>query len=67
MTLLAIPIFDHAHPKTFCSTLAYVNFYQDAKNHAISLFCSGDMADEIILQFDWLITFWPISQEQKFS
>ena len=26
----------------------------------------GDMVDLKILQFDWLRTFWPISQEQKF-
>ena len=44
-----------------------MNLYQHAKNQAISLICSGDMVDWKILQFDWLRTFWPISQESEFS
>ena len=51
----------------FDQLLAYVNLYQHAQNQAISLICSGDMIDTKILQFDWLRTFRPISQEQNFS
>ena len=46
--------------------LIYVNLYQHKKK-ATSLICSGDMVDCKIVQSDWLRTFWPISQEQKFS
>ena len=53
--------------KIFDQLLAYVNLYQHAQNQAISLICSGDMIDTKILQFDWLRTFRPISQEQNFS
>ena len=45
MTRLAIPISDHAHPKICDQLLIHVNLYQHAKNHAISLICSGDMTD----------------------
>ena len=34
---------------------------------AISLISSVDIVDKNILQSDWLKTFWPTSQEQKFS
>ena len=37
------------------------------KNQAISLISSGDMVDKKFLKSDWLRTFWPIFQEQKFS
>ena len=53
--------------KCFDQLLVYVNLHQHAKNTAISLISSGDMVDKKILQSDWLTTFWPISQEQKFS
>ena len=53
--------------KQFDQLLIYVNLYQHAQNQAISLIGSGDMVDYKILQSDWLRTFWPISQEQKFS
>ena len=58
---LATPIQTFSDP-----LLIYVNLYQHAKNQAISLIYSGDMVDQKILQFDWLRTFWPISQEQNF-
>ena len=44
-----------------------MNFHQHQKNQTISLTCSGDMVDWKILKSDWLKTFWPISQEQRFS
>ena len=47
--------------------LTYLNLHQHAKNQAISLICSGDMVGWKILQFDWLRTLHPTSQEQKFS
>ena len=53
--------------KSFEQILVYVKLYQHAKNQAISLICSRDMVDKKILQSDWLKTFWPISQEQRFS
>ena len=31
------------------------------------MICSGDMVDEKIQQSDWLQTFWPIFQQQRFS
>ena len=65
---------DWAHPfltiptkKYFDQLLIYVNLYQHTKNQAISLICSGNMLDWKILQSDWLKTFWPVSQELKFS
>ena len=42
---LATPISDYAHPKLFGQILIYVNLHQHAKDHAISLICSGDMID----------------------
>ena len=53
--------------KYFDQLLVYVNLHQQAKNQTISLICSGDVVDKKILQSDCLKTFWPISQEQKFS
>ena len=53
--------------KLFDQLLIYVNLYQHAKNQAILFIFSGDMIDCKILQSDWLKTFLPISQEQKFS
>ena len=44
-----------------------MSFYQQAKHQAISVICSGDIINLKILQCDWLRTFWPISQEPKFS
>ena len=46
--------------------LINVNLYQCAKNHTISWICSADMANQKVLYSNWLRTFWPISQEQKF-
>ena len=37
------------------------------KNQAISVICSRNIVDFIILQSDWLRIFWTISQEQKLS
>ena len=53
--------------KCFDQILIYVILYQHAKNQAISLIYSRDMVDQKIMQSDWLRTFRPISQEQKFS
>ena len=36
---------DQADPKFFDQLLIYVNLYQHLKNQAISLTCSGNMAD----------------------
>ena len=47
----------------FDQLLTYVNLCQHAKNQANSLVCSGGMADQKILQFDRLRTFWPIAQK----
>ena len=44
-----------------------MDLYQYAKNQVISLFCSRDIFDQKILQFDWPRTFWSISQEPDFS
>ena len=43
-----------------------MQFYQHAKDQAISLICSGDMVDQKSLKSGCLRTFWPISQEQNF-
>ena len=53
--------------KIFDQLLIFVNLYQHPKNDAASLICSGEMVDLKILQFDWLRTFWYMSQEQAFS
>ena len=45
--------------KFFDKLLIYVDLHQHAKNQVFS--------HSKILQSDWLRTFWPISQEQKFS
>ena len=59
---------DQTHPfltmpyqKIFNQLLIFVSLYQQAKNETISLFWSRE-----ILQSDWLIVFWPISQEKDF-
>ena len=44
-----------------------MNFYQHAKNEAVSSICSGEIGHLNILQSDYLGGFWPISQEQGFS
>ena len=53
--------------KIFDQLLIFVNLYQHAKNADVSSICSGEIVDFKILQSDWLITFWQISQELKFS
>ena len=44
-----------------------MNLQQYAKNQAFSSFYSRDIVDLKILQSDWSIAFWPISQEPDFS
>ena len=44
-----------------------MNLYQHAKNQAFSLFCSRNIVDLKILQFDSPRAFWSISQEPEFS
>ena len=41
--------------------------HQHAKNQAFSSFCSRDIVNLKILQFNWPGTFWPIPQEPDFS
>ena len=53
-------------PKSFHQLFIFVNLYQIAKNHAISLISSGYRVDLKILQSDWRRVFWPIYQEQDF-
>ena len=62
-----MPIFDHAQLKIVSQLVIFVNFYQHAKNEAVSSICSGEIGHLKILQPDWLGGFWPISQEQDFS
>ena len=52
------PFLTMSTQKIFDQLLIYVNLYKYAKNQAI---CPA------VLQSDWLRTFWPKSQEQKFS
>ena len=44
-----------------------MNFYQHAKNQAVSSTCFGDMANIEMLESDCLRTFWPISKELDIS
>ena len=44
-----------------------MNFYQLAKNEAVSSICSGEIVHLKVLQADWLRAFWPITQEQDLS
>ena len=53
--------------KKFDKLLIFANLNQVAKNEAVSLTCSGEIADLTILQSDWLNVFWPLSKEQDFS
>ena len=66
VTGVGMPIFDHAQPKKIQQALIFMNFVQYAKNQAISSICSGDMADIKMVQYDWLKTFWYLSQELDF-
>ena len=42
--------------KNFNKLLIFTNFYQYAKNQAISLICSGDVADIKMVQYENLTT-----------
>ena len=53
--------------KVYIQILIFVNLYQHAKNDAVSSICSGEMIDLKILQTEWLVAFWLLSQEQDFS
>ena len=44
-----------------------MNLYQQAKDQAFPSFCSRDIVDLKILQSDWPIAFWRVSQEPDFS
>ena len=44
-----------------------MNLCKYVKNKAVSSYCSGDIVDLKILQFDWSKTFRLISQELDFS
>ena len=59
--LLAMPtpIFDQ--------NVIFLNFYQHAKNQALSSVCSTIIVDLKSLQSDWLRALRPISQEKDFS
>ena len=68
MTRLAIPIFDQVHPKNFWTNFWFLWIYINMQK--ISLFRWFVLEIWLIkkiLQFDWLRTFWTISQEQKCS
>ena len=43
-----------------------MNFYQHAKNQALSPLFSRDLVDFKILQSDWPRAFWSISQEPDY-
>ena len=47
--------------------LIFVNFYQLARNEAVSSICSREIVHLKILLSDWLKAFWPVSQEQDLS
>ena len=47
--------------------LIFVNFYQLARNKAVSSICSREIVHLKILLSDWLRIFWPVSQEQDLS
>ena len=40
--ILTSPIFGHSHQKIINQNLSFLNWYEHAKNHAISLICSED-------------------------
>ena len=63
---LTTPIFGHSHQKIIDQNLIFLNWFQHAKNQAISLICSGDFVHLKILQSVCQKAFWPISQEQDF-
>ena len=44
-----------------------MNFYEHAKNEAVSSICSGEILDLKILQSEGLRAFWATSQEEHFS
>ena len=66
VTRLTIHIFDHVHLIFFWSTFNLFELVSTCKKSDYFIFW-GDRVDQKILQSDMLRTFWPISQEQKFS
>ena len=44
-----------------------LNLHQYRKTQVFLSFCSRDIVNLKILQFDWWRAFWPISQEPEFS
>ena len=65
---MATNILTMPNQKGFESTFNFCEFlYQHSNNYAISLVCVREMVDLKMLESDWLIPFWPISQEQDFS
>ena len=67
VTRLAMPIFDHVHPKTFWSTFSLCELVSTCKK--IRLFYWFVLEIWLVkktLQSDWLRTFWPISLVQNF-
>ena len=47
-----MPIFDDAQLKIVSQLVIFVNFYQHAKNEAVSSICSGEIGHLKILQPD---------------
>ena len=44
-----------------------MNLHPYTKNQAIASFCSGDLVNLKVLEFDWLRAFWPTSQDPGYS
>ena len=53
--------------KIFNQLLISVNLHEHAKNAVVSSICSGEIVHLNIMQSDWLLAFWPVSQEWHFS
>ena len=65
---MGIPIFlTMPTPIFFNQLFILTNLHQHAKNQTISRFCSRDVVDLKILQYDWPRAFRAISQELDFT
>ena len=49
-------------PIFFNQLLISMNLYEHAKNQPVSSYCSREIVDLKILQYDWPRAFWSISQ-----
>ena len=64
---LVTPIFDHAQPNNFQSTINFCEFVSSCKKCGVSSVCSRESVYLKILQSDRMKTFWSIFPEQDFS